>query len=286
MIARIIALLVSGLLTLLGVTPAYPVRTESTVTKTLRFAGGGVHTLDVRVLNGPIVVTGYDGADVQVEARRTIAAISDDETRRAERDVVLDFVENAATVEATVRELDHPACGESGNVRSPAWWDRRQYEVTFDVTLRVPRDVRLRLCAINGGIHVDDSAAEFDINSVNGRITLGAMRAAGRAVAVNGAVEASFAAAPRAASLFKTVNGAIVATFPGDLSAEVRMKTFSGGLFTDFDGEIQKGVPTSGRRGGMFVYRSNEFTTLRVGRGGPELTFDAFNGDVRVLRAH
>jgi len=36
----------------------------------------------------------------------------------------------------------------------------------------------------------------------------------------------------------------------------------------------------------MFVYRSNEFTTLRVGRGGPELTFDAFNGDVRVLRAH
>jgi DUF4097 and DUF4098 domain-containing protein YvlB len=275
----------SGLFTLIGVTPEYPVRAESTIARTLRFSGTGVRTLDVRVLNGPIHVIGYEGADVQVEARRTIAAASDDEVKRAEREVVLDVVDNAATVEASVRELDHPACGDSGNVRAPAWWDRRQYEVTFDLTIRVPRDVRLRLCAINGGVQVDDVAAEFDVNSVNGRITLGRMAAAGRAVAVNGAVEATFVAPPHAASLFKTVNGAIVATFPADLSADVRMKTFSGGLFTDFDGEIQKSAPVASRRDGKFVYRSHEFTTLRVGRGGPELTFDAFNGDVRVLRA-
>jgi hypothetical protein len=38
------------------------------------------------------------------------------------------------------------------------------------------------------------------------------------------------------------------------------------------------------RRDGGFVYRSNGFTLVRAGRGGPELTFDTFNGSVRVIR--
>jgi hypothetical protein len=44
-------------------------------------------------------------------------------------------------------------------------------------------------------------------------------------------------------------------------------------------------VPVAERRGGGFVYRSNQFTLVRAGRGGPELTFDTFNGSVHVLRA-
>jgi hypothetical protein len=39
------------------------------------------------------------------------------------------------------------------------------------------------------------------------------------------------------------------------------------------------------RRDGRFVYRSNQFTLVRAGGGGPELTFETFNGNVRVLRA-
>jgi hypothetical protein len=103
---------------------------------------------------------------------------------------------------------------------------------------------------------------------------------------VNGRVTASFAQAPRSASLFKTVNGQIVATFPDGLSADLRMKTFNGGLFTDFDVEpLSQQLPVAERRAGRLTYRSNQFTAVRVGHGGPELTFDAFNGDVRVLRA-
>jgi hypothetical protein len=37
------------------------------------------------------------------------------------------------------------------------------------------------------------------------------------------------------------------------------------------------------RRGGRFVYRSNQFTLVRAGSGGPELTFETFNGSVRVM---
>jgi len=34
---------------------------------------------------------------------------------------------------------------------------------------------------------------------------------------------------------------------------------------------------------GKFIYKSNDFFGVRVGDGGPELKFDAFNGDIRIL---
>ena len=35
---------------------------------------------------------------------------------------------------------------------------------------------------------------------------------------------------------------------------------------------------------GKFVIRSNRFSGFRVGNGGPEIKFDGFNGDVKVVR--
>jgi hypothetical protein len=37
------------------------------------------------------------------------------------------------------------------------------------------------------------------------------------------------------------------------------------------------------RHDGKFIYKSNEWSAVRVGRGGPELSFDAFNGNIRIL---
>jgi hypothetical protein len=293
MMIKVLAALVSALLTFVGAGPLYRVQNERSITKTLRFSGAGVPTLDVRTVKGSIRVVGYDGADVQLEVRQSIAAETDDDLRAAEREAVLDTVENGSNIEAIVRQSGRAACEDDEYVhktpwwelRTP-WWDRRRYEATYDFTIRVPRNTRLRLCTMTGGeVRVDDTAGDFDINSINGRITLDRMRGSGRAVSVNGRVTVSFDAPPRADSFFKTINGHIVATFPAGLSADLRMKTFNGGLFTDFDVQTQTTVPVAERRDGKFVYRSNDFTAVRVGRGGPSLTFDAFNGDVRILRA-
>ena len=108
----------------------------------------------------------------------------------------------------------------------------------------------------------------------------------GSARTVNGAIVASFSERPRAASEFKTTNGNVVVAFPADLAADLKMKTFNGGLFTDFDVQpLPQPAAVAERRDGRFVYRSNQFTLVRAGGGGPELTFETFNGDVRVLRA-
>src|SRR5690606_17673308 len=97
----------------------------------------------------------------------------------------------------------------------------------------------------------------------------------------------SLAAALARPSLFKTVNGDVTVTVPEPLSADLRMKTFNGELLTDFDVESLPTAAAAGTRSrdGRFVFRSNQYTTVRAGRGGPEITLETLNGDVRVLRA-
>jgi DUF4097 and DUF4098 domain-containing protein YvlB len=108
----------------------------------------------------------------------------------------------------------------------------------------------------------------------------------GRAHTVNGPVSVSFTANPTQPSSFKSVNGNIDVSFPEGLSADLAMKTFNGGLFTDFDVQPLAGrVAAAGERSNSrFVYRANEFTRVRVGSGGPELTFETLNGNVRARR--
>jgi hypothetical protein len=39
---------------------------------------------------------------------------------------------------------------------------------------------------------------------------------------------------------------------------------------------------TPERKDGRFVYRASGFQGVRIGRGGPELKFENFNGDIRI----
>jgi hypothetical protein len=266
--------------------PDFRVRDERTISRTLRFGGSGERALDVRAIHGSIHVIGADRVDVQLEARKTVRAETDADLRIAERDVVLDIFDHVARIEAIVREPQGDACGEESGRRHGRWWDP-PYAVTFDFTIQVPRGTRLRLCTVNGGeVLVEGTSGDFELDNVNGRITMQNVRGSGRARTVNGAIVASFTDPPRAVSEFRTTNGNVVVTLPANLAANLRMKTFNGGLFTDFDVQSLPAPPAvAERRDGRFVYRSNPFTLVRAGRGGPELTFETFNGNVRVLRA-
>jgi hypothetical protein len=262
----------------------FPVRDESAISRTLHFGGSGERTLDVRTVHGSIRVVGADRSDVQLDVRKTIHAQTDAGLDAAERDVVLDIVDNAARLEAIVRQPEGFPCGEESERRGR--WRDPAYVVTFDFTIQVPRGTRLRLCTVNGReVLVTGTQGDFELDNVNGRITMENVRGSGSARTINGAIVAWFSERPRAASEFKTINGRVVVAFPADLAADLRMKTFNGGLFTDFDVEsLPQPAAVAERRDGWFVYRSNQFALARAGGGGPELTFETFNGDVRVLR--
>jgi DUF4097 and DUF4098 domain-containing protein YvlB len=162
------------------------------------------------------------------------------------------------------------------------------YEVKFDFTIRVPRSAAIRLCTINSGdIIVNGTQGDFDVTNVNGLVEMRGVAGAGRAHTVNGPVTVTFAANPKQPASFKTVNGNVDVQFLDGLSADFAMKTMNGGLFTDFDTQpLASKVAVPGeRRNGRFVYHANEFAHVRVGSGGPELTFETLNGNVRARRA-
>jgi hypothetical protein len=268
----------------------YPITRQDVVERTLRFAGGDVHTLDVRVINGSIQVTGDGGNDVRLHIDRTIEAEREQFVDEARRDVRLDTMDGADTVGLVVREPHGAACGEpyNNNGSREPWWDRARYRVRTDVTVHVPAAIRFRVCGINSkDVDIAGVTGDFDVTNVNGPVRVQGVRGSGRATTVNGAVTVTFLEGPRDESLLKTVNGDITATFPSSLSADMKLKTFHGGLFTDFDVTPVAARPTTApdRRNGRYVYRMGGFTLVRAGRGGPEITLETLNGDVRVVRA-
>jgi hypothetical protein len=251
---------------------------------TLHFTGSGPHTLEVRDIHGRIRVEAYDGQDVEMLVDKFVSADTEAEMRDAARDVTLDTKDNAASVGVVVRYPDTGVCGEQHGWRHDSW---PRYVVRYDFTVRVPKDTRLVLCTVNrGNVEVSRTQGDFEIRNVNGGITMNDVAGSGEATTVNGAVTASFISAPRSASTFKTINGGVSLTLPTDVSADFYLKTLNGGLFTDFEVQPQpvNASVTTEKHDGMFVYRMSGYTTVRAGKGGPELTLESLNGDIRVLR--
>lgn len=262
----------------------YPVVRGETISRTLRFAAGSERRLEVSTFDGNIRVVGYDDDAVDVVVRKTVRAETAADADAAEAAVGLEIAEAAGAIRLLGHVEAQPGCDWETITRRRT---RPRYRVAFDFEVRVPRNARLRLCTVNGGaVHMADTAGDFEIDNVNGGITLTGVRGAGRAATVNGAVFAGFAENPKAPSSFKSVNGDLDVVFQPQLSADLLMKTFNGALFTDFDvTPLPVRAAAAEQRNGMSVYHGSRFTGFRVGRGGPEITLDAFNGSIRVVRS-
>ncbi len=155
----------------------------------------------------------------------------------------------------------------------------------YDFELQVPQPTLLRLKTVNGeDIRVEKTTGKFEVENINGGIRMTDVSGAGRAYALNGKVRVRFTANPDDACYFGSLNGNVEVTFRPEFSANILLKTFNGQVYSDFPiSYLPPGRPTQKTKGGRFVYKSNEFYGVRAGAGGPELKFDAFNGDIRIL---
>jgi hypothetical protein len=68
------------------------------------------------------------------------------------------------------------------------------------------------------------------------------------------------------------------------------MKTFNGEAFSDFEvktlpasTEVKESRDTKGKK---FVYKRDRFTQVRIGKGGPAIECDTFNGDILIKKSH
>jgi len=266
-------------LILAGPLLAAEVEQNETIQKSYTLSGAAAKKVVVDNVFGSIKVKGYAGSEVRLTARKRLRADSNADAERARREVTLDISQDANTVRFFV---DGPFRCRDGGVHDHG---DRGYEVKYDFELDVPRDTEIDLKTINdGSIRVDNVAGDYKVNNINGSIDMDEVSGSGKVYALNGHVKVLFRDNPREKSSFGSLNGEVRVTFTPALNADLRFKTFNGGVYTDYDVTYLPVSASAGERhGAKFVYKGNEWSAVRVGRGGPELSFDAFNGNIRIL---
>jgi hypothetical protein len=222
-------------------------------------------------MNGFIHVNGYGGKEVQVTVEKHIRAESNEAMAEAQRDVKLDMSQQGNFVRLY----------EDGPFRNHSRGDRYYgYHVDFDFEIQVPSDTELVLKGFNQEIEVKKTAGDFDIHGFNGGIDMEDVSGSGAVETFNGKVKVAFSKNPARETHFKTFNGSVDVYFQPTLDADLHFKTFHGAIYTDFE---VNAVSSGESKNGKFIYRSSHrMTAGRTGKGGPELSFDTFNGSIRL----
>ena len=272
---------------LVGTTVAdsrFPIEDRETIRRSLAMTPGRDATLVVSNINGAIAVIGGDAPGIELVAERTIRARTEVDRDEARRALQLETRETTRGVLVCEDAARRCGCDER---TSRAWrhWDEPRYIAETRLELRVPHRLAVRLCSINGGgITVSHTTGGVEVDHVNGGIEVVDIRGAARLVTVNGSIRAAFPETPLPSS-FRSVNGSIEASFPRSLAADLRLQTRNGGIFTDFETTgLPQPAATVERRNGKSIYRSSGAVHVRVSSGGPALSFETLNGDVRVLQ--
>ncbi|MCI0697946.1 hypothetical protein L0337_38840 [candidate division KSB1 bacterium] len=262
---------------------SWDVEKKEEIRRALKFSHPtGSKEVEVDNVNGSITVTGYEGQEVQLVANKTIQARSQEKIQEAQEKVRLEITEEGNAIKLYV---DAPFRCRDGSVnyRGDRYYG---YSVYFDFELKVPREAGVYLKTINDGdIKVENIAGDYEVENINGGIAMLEVSGAGRVYALNDDVKILFAKNPSGDSYYGSLNGEVEVSFRPDLSADLRFKTFNGEVFTDFPVTyLANATPSRERRKGKFVYKQDRSFKVRVSNGGPELEFDAFNGDIRVIK--
>ena len=260
----------------------WPVRDRETIQKTFTLSGAPGRVV-IDNIDGYIHLIGTSGSQVRMTAHQTIHAETDSDLDQAKKEVQLELTENPGSVSIY---YDAPWRCKGDHNRGCDWDQRRFYNVTYDIDVEVPRDARIVVSTVNNGdIRIEKTDGAFEVNDINGGITMSDIAGSGAVKTINGPVVVKFVRNPSEASSFSTLNGEMDIYFQRTFSADLLFKTFNGQVYTDFD-VAPRATPVAQpeQKNGKFVFHSNVFVAGRVGSGGPELKFDAFNGNIRLHR--
>jgi hypothetical protein len=235
----------------------------------------------VRNVIGSVRVLARDVEAVDMRATETIRGDLRSDVERARQEVGLRVEQDDSGIAFRVRRLDG-ACDAGCGGKA---WDG--YSVRYDIELHVPQGASLDISTVNDGdVTVERINGNFTLKNVNGGVYITDAAGGGRVSTVNGPIDAEFTVAPHSAMSFETVNGPIDASFPPAIDADLAFDTLHGDILTDFDAAPVTAPSQQTRRSGRdtTVYRLRRQPAVRVGNGGPTLSFKTLNGDITVRR--
>jgi hypothetical protein len=241
-------------------------------------AGSEAKRLLVDNMHGVIHVSGHGGQEIRVTIHREAHGRSASALSESKRDVKMDLSQQGNSVRLYE---DGPWRNSNGNnYRGDDYYG---YHVNFDCDIEVPAGTELNLKGFNNKLELTGTTGDFDVHGFNGGIDMQEITGSGKVESFNGGVKVGFRKNPEHDSSFKTFNGALDVYFQPAINADLHFKTFHGGVYSDFDVAPLPVKVSAGRNlNGKFVYRPGGGGSARVGNGGPSLSFNAFNGAIRL----
>jgi len=234
-------------------------------------------TLEAELVTGSIIVKGYSGKEVIVEATtRGREREKERENRRAEGMKRIDV----RSTNISVEEKGNRVKVESENVNTPT-----------DLTIQVPVETSVKLSTVNSGeIRVEGLHGSLEVENTNGKITL--LNVSGSVVAetVNGPVTVVLdQVAPDKPMSFTTVNGSLDVTLPPTVKARLKLNTENGEVYSDFDITMEASkaatqVSDERSKGGKYKIKLEKAVYGSINGGGPEYRFNTLNGGIYLRK--
>jgi len=201
----------------------------------------------VGVQHGSIIVTGYNGKEVMVEARVREKLVTDEEIERNEKAKGLKLVQIDSTGLRVMEDENVMRISVSS------------FKQTVDLSIRVPYATSVSISTHeNGDVKVENVNGEIEVTNHNGNINLSGISSAVVAHAYEGEIKAVFkSVSPDLPMSFTSWEGDIDITLPADTKANLKMKSGKGEVYTDFDLQIVRN-PDEG-----FDFDSDKLKNLR-----------------------
>ena len=268
---------------------------KENIKKELQFSSQSSDNLFIlENINGSIIVEGYDGQKIIVEAVKTIKADTKTDQQKGKEEVEVEVLDKGDVILVYMKtpcsrfgqdlSSEELRKGRNWNWNNNCKWDP-DYEFQFDYKVRVPKNTMIEVGTINqGDVTVRNVKGSIQANNINGSITLDGIANDVEANTINGEMNLTYAQNPTGESKFHSLNGDINAHFQKGLSADLFFETFNGELFTNLDNfkalpvELKKEV----KKEKGIAYKIGGKSGFRVGSGSAQLDFQTFNGNVYI----
>ena len=242
-------LLAAGLAAVLASPAAAQPKETERVDRTIPFAAGG--SLVLKNFSGDIRISGSGGDQVVVKAVRTA-------TRDRLDRIKLDIRVDGSTLRIDANRRDRSYDNDKDNV------------VKTDFEISIPPQTAIDLDAFSSDVTIDGVEGTQKLHTFSGGITVRNGTGPFTLNTFSGSIDLDLSASAAPPEIdAETFSGDIEARVPGDAGGDVQFNSFSGGFSSD--------LPMTTRSGGR-----KRFSGTLNSRGGNELRFKTFSGDVRI----
>ncbi len=238
----------------------------------------------INIMSGSIMVTGYSGKTVIVEAVVKAEEPGEDEDEDDEEKGPDKKAKGMFRIQNNSTSLSVEEENNVVVVKTHAF--RRR----VDLTVKVPFKTSLELRAVHhGGVTVEKVEGDLNVNHANGPVTLKNVGGTVVANTVNGDLTVTFdkIALDKPMS-FSTFNGDVDVTFPANAKFNLKMKTDTGEIYSDFQLKVQsspvKTEKTEKKEKGKFVVTFDKSVRALLNGGGEEAAFKTFRGNIYIRK--